>query len=189
MKPTTEAEGSSETPTTTATMVADITESEVETIELVEEMEPRMELMEDPACQPHPSTLISRFSFDPILKVHLYLIWFKWLLAAYIHTCLNFFLLYEFFNLTFSSRLRALVWRTPCSTVWWKKWMKHRSFVCRNIHFNSVTPVFLCISRPDSLMSEHQPIIHNIVISQDLFCWNIQVTSLNSCFSITKLFW
>jgi len=74
VKPTTEAESSSETPTTTATMVADITESEVETIELVEEMEPRMELMEDPACQPHPSTLISR--------------------------------------------LRALVWRTPCSTVW-----------------------------------------------------------------------
>ena len=74
VKPTTEAESSSETPSTTATMVADITESEVEAIELVEEMEPRMELMEDPACQPHPSTLISRFSFDIILKVHLYLI-------------------------------------------------------------------------------------------------------------------
>ena len=91
MKPATEAESSSETPTTTATVVTDITESEVESIELVEEMEPRMELMEDPACQPHPSTLISRFLFNLIFKVDSYLILLKWLLAAPIPTCPNFF--------------------------------------------------------------------------------------------------
>ena len=52
--------------------MADVTESEVEKLEMVAEMEPRMEKlvaemeprveeMEDPGCNPHPSTLISRF--------------------------------------------------------------------------------------------------------------------------------
>ena len=48
--------------TSVATSMAatDVTESEVEKLQMVEEMQPRMELFEDPGCQAHPSTLISR---------------------------------------------------------------------------------------------------------------------------------
>ena len=62
-KPATETESSSVTTNSTAASVTDVTESEAEKLELVETMEPRMEAMEDPGCQPHPSTLVSRFSF------------------------------------------------------------------------------------------------------------------------------
>ena len=62
VKPSTEAESSSEGKTATTTMVTtDITESEAEKLEMMEAMVPRMEMMEDPACQPHTSALISRF--------------------------------------------------------------------------------------------------------------------------------
>ena len=123
VKPATQAESSSTT--TRATVVTDVTESEAEKLELVETMEPRMELMEDPACQPHPSTLISRFLNQFNSKVHLCSIW-SWpypptLVQKFVFSFNNnFHKNMNFLILPSSPRLRALVWRTPCSTVWRK---------------------------------------------------------------------
>jgi len=47
--------------TTTMTTITNVTEAEVEKLEMVMEMEPKMEMIEDPGCQPnHPSTFVSR---------------------------------------------------------------------------------------------------------------------------------
>ena len=71
--------------TTTMTTITNVTEAEVEKLEMVMEMEPKMEMIEDPGCQPnHPSTFVSRF-------------------CHFLNS----------FTLTLS-RLRALVWRTSC---------------------------------------------------------------------------
>ena len=46
--------------TTAMTTITNVTEAEVEKLEMV--MEPKMEMIEDPGCQPnHPSTFVSRF--------------------------------------------------------------------------------------------------------------------------------
>ena len=71
--------------TTAMTTITNVTEAEVEKLEMVMEMEPKMEMIEDPGCQPnHPSTFVSRF-------------------CHFLNS----------FTLTLS-RLRALVWRTSC---------------------------------------------------------------------------
>ena len=59
-KTTLKPEETKSTAEATSVTANDVTESEVEKLQLVEEMQPRMELLEDPGCQAHPSTLISR---------------------------------------------------------------------------------------------------------------------------------